>query len=155
MIVADAEEHARVITEDAERSLREEVKRLDSLRAELVGDVETIARHLEGERARIRKALTDMVAWVDEHVQPPKSAGSRDGIERKVTPTGGTRADSGGEERRVATFEAATDGPARIRRSPIEPPLRPRYSRILIHAGTSRDRSRDNRPSGSTCRAAP
>src|SRR5580704_11294590 len=48
-IVADAEEHVRVMTEDAERSLREEVKRLDSHRAELVADVETIARHLEVE----------------------------------------------------------------------------------------------------------
>ncbi len=75
-IVADAEEHVRVMTEDAERSLREEVKRLDSHRAELVADVETIARHLEVERTRIREALTEMLAWVDEHVQPPKSAGS-------------------------------------------------------------------------------
>jgi len=78
-IVADAEEHVRVMTEDAERSLREEVKRLDSHRAELVADVETIARHLEAERARIRKALTDMLNWVDEHVQPPKSGGPRTG----------------------------------------------------------------------------
>jgi DivIVA domain-containing protein len=76
-IVADAEEHVRVMTQDAERNLREEVKRLDSHRAELVADVETIARHLEAERARIRKALTEMLAWVDEHVQPPKASGSR------------------------------------------------------------------------------
>ncbi len=76
-IVDDAEEHVRVMTEDAERNLREEVKRLDSHRAELVADVETIAHHLESERARIRKALSEMLAWVDEHVQAPKSAGSR------------------------------------------------------------------------------
>jgi DivIVA domain-containing protein len=107
VIVADAEEHARVLTEDAERSLRDEVKRLDTLRAELVGDVETIARHLEAERARIRKALTDMVAWVDEHVQPPKSAGSRDGADRKVTPAPGTGRTAG---------EKSTESP----------PLRPR-----------------------------
>lgn len=88
-IVADAEEHARVLTEDAERNLRDEVKRLDILRAELVGDVETIARHLETERARIRKALTDMVAWVDEHVQPPKSADTHQSVPRKVPPPGG------------------------------------------------------------------
>jgi DivIVA domain-containing protein len=89
-IVADAEDHARVLTEDAERNLRDEVKRLDTLRAELVGDVETIARHLETERARIRKALTDMVEWVDEHVQPPKSTVGRHGTDRKVTPSGGS-----------------------------------------------------------------
>jgi DivIVA domain-containing protein len=72
-IVGDAEEHVRAMTEDAERNLRDEVKRLDSHRTELVADVETIARHLEVERSRIRTALTEMLAWVDEHVQPPQS----------------------------------------------------------------------------------
>jgi cell division initiation protein len=75
-IVGDAEDHVRVMTEEAERNLRDEVKRLDAQRTELVGDVETIARHLEVERSRIRTALTEMLAWVDEHVQPPKSTGS-------------------------------------------------------------------------------
>lgn len=78
-IVSDAEDHVRVMTEEAERNLRDEVKRLDAQRTELVGDVETIARHLEVERSRIRTALTEMLAWVDEHVQPPKSAGSSSG----------------------------------------------------------------------------
>jgi len=89
-IVADAEEHARVLTENAERTLRDEVKRLDAQRSELVSDVETIARHLETERTRIRKALTDMVAWVDDHVQPPKSAGSHLGGASRATPAVGS-----------------------------------------------------------------
>jgi DivIVA domain-containing protein len=117
-IVADAEEHARAMTQDAERNLREEVARLDSTRAQLVGDVETIAKHLELERARIRKALTDMLEWVDEHVQPPDSDVVRDdersvGPEREIRPhgqshssaperptraTGGRGRDEGGEK---------------------------------------------------------
>jgi DivIVA domain-containing protein len=116
-IVADAEEHVRVMTEDAERSLREEVKRLDSHRAELVADVETIARHLEAERGRIRKALTEMLAWVDEHVQPPKTGGPRiagpaerpgDKIRERVTP-----AQSGGR----TPDNEAEDPPAPVRRA--------------------------------------
>ena len=95
-IVADAEEHARVLTENAERTLREEVKRLDTQRSELVSDVETIARHLESERTRIRKALTDMVAWVDDHVQPPKSAGLNTGAVTKAMPAGGRSMPTGG-----------------------------------------------------------
>jgi cell division initiation protein len=75
-IIADAEEHVRSMTEEAERNLRDEVKRLELHRTELVSDVETIARHLETERARIRKALSEMLAWVDEHVQPPASSGT-------------------------------------------------------------------------------
>lgn len=109
-IVADAEEHVRVLTEDAERNLREEVKRLDTLRAELVGDVETIARHLETERARIRKALTDMVAWVDEHVQPPKSVATHQGMERKVNPSGGNE--------RTSSQSRPDSAPARTRPAP-------------------------------------
>jgi cell division initiation protein len=76
-ILADAEEHVRVMTEEAERNLREEVKRLDAQRADLVADVETIARHLETERSRIRSALTDMLAWVDDSVQPAKPSGTQ------------------------------------------------------------------------------
>lgn len=113
-IVADAEAHARVLTEDAERNLREEVKRLDTLRAELVGDVETIARHLESERARIRKALTDMVAWVDDHVQPPKSVATSQSGDRKVAPSGGNED--------VATEDRVGTSPTRARSVDDAPP---------------------------------
>jgi DivIVA domain-containing protein len=72
-MVRGAEERTRIMTEEAERGLREEVTRLEGIRNQLAADVETIARHLEGERSRLRGALTDMVAWVDEHVQPAAS----------------------------------------------------------------------------------
>jgi len=69
-VLAEAEVRAKSVTEDTERHLREEIGRLESIRTQLAGDVETIARHLESERNRLRNALGDMLSWVDEHVQP-------------------------------------------------------------------------------------
>ncbi|HUO49537.1 MAG TPA: DivIVA domain-containing protein, partial [Acidimicrobiales bacterium] len=69
-LLREAEEKARSLTEDTERRLREEISRLESIRTQLAGDVETIARHMENERNRLRGALGEMLAWVDEHVQP-------------------------------------------------------------------------------------
>ncbi|HXQ43539.1 MAG TPA: DivIVA domain-containing protein [Acidimicrobiales bacterium] len=71
--LADAEARARALTEEAERHLREDISRLESIRTQLAGDVETIARHLDTERNRLRSALGDMLTWVDEHVQPAAS----------------------------------------------------------------------------------
>jgi cell division initiation protein len=69
----DAEQRAKTVTEDTERHLRDEITRLESMRTQLAGDVETIARHIENERSRLRGALSDMLSWVDEHVQPAAS----------------------------------------------------------------------------------
>jgi DivIVA domain-containing protein len=72
-VLSDAEARARALTEETERHLREDVARLESVRTQLAGDVETIARHLDTERNRLRAALGDMLTWVDEHVQPAAS----------------------------------------------------------------------------------
>lgn len=83
-LVADAEEHARALVADAEakatelaseaeRRLREEIGRLETMKAQLSTDVEAMARHLEGERTRLRGALTDVLRWVDENVKPASS----------------------------------------------------------------------------------
>jgi len=69
-VLTDAENRARALTEETERHLREDISRLESIRTQLAGDVETIARHLDTERNRLRAALGDMLTWVDEHVQP-------------------------------------------------------------------------------------
>jgi DivIVA domain-containing protein len=71
--LSDAETRARTLTEETERHLREDISRLESIRTQLAGDVETIARHLDTERNRLRSALGDMLTWVDEHVQPAAS----------------------------------------------------------------------------------
>ncbi len=72
-MLSDAETRARALTEETERHLREDISRLESIRTQLAGDVETIARHLDTERNRLRAALGDMLTWVDEHVQPAAS----------------------------------------------------------------------------------
>jgi DivIVA domain-containing protein len=83
-IVARAEEMAKAAVEAAEQAaaklqaesqekLREEVARLESRRTELAADVESMARHLESERNRLRGALSDILKWVDENVQPANS----------------------------------------------------------------------------------
>jgi DivIVA domain-containing protein len=72
-VLGEAEQRAKSVTEDTERHLREEITRLESIRTQLAGDVETISRHMENERNRLRGALSDMLSWVDEHVQPTAS----------------------------------------------------------------------------------
>ncbi len=47
--------------------------RLEATRTELATDVESMARHLESERNRLRGALTEILKWVDENVQPANS----------------------------------------------------------------------------------
>ena len=84
--VSDAEEQSRVpisqaesraahIASEAERKLREEVARLEAARTQLSGDVEKMARHLDGERTRLRSALSEIIKWVDDNVQPSSAAG--------------------------------------------------------------------------------
>jgi cell division initiation protein len=91
-LVGEAEERARLLSEESEKRLREEVARLEALRAKLVSDVDTISRHLEGERARLRGALGEMLHWIDENLQgsatKPLSAPSADQRPRDEAPAG-------------------------------------------------------------------
>ena len=79
--IADAESSARKMTEQAqaqasqiasesEQRLRDEINRLEDSRSKLTHEVEAMSRHLEGERNRLRTALSDILRWVDENVQP-------------------------------------------------------------------------------------
>ena len=80
-IVAEADAKARQMTEQAqsqasllaaesEQRLREEIGRLEDARGRLTHEVEAMNRHLEGERSRLRTALSEILRWVDENVQP-------------------------------------------------------------------------------------
>jgi DivIVA domain-containing protein len=84
-VLGEAEQRAKSVTEDTERHLREEISRLESIRTQLAGDVETIARHMENERNRLRGALSDMLSWVDEHVQPAGSLLAQRGTSRPAS----------------------------------------------------------------------
>jgi DivIVA domain-containing protein len=79
-IIAEADAKARQVTEQAqsqasrlasesEQRLREEIGRLEEARGRLTHEVETMNRHLEGERHRLRTALSEILRWVDENVQ--------------------------------------------------------------------------------------
>jgi cell division initiation protein len=71
--VAAAEEAAAKLQNESQRQVREEVARLEATRTELATDVENMARHLESERNRLRDALTEILSWVDQNVQPANS----------------------------------------------------------------------------------
>jgi DivIVA domain-containing protein len=107
-LLREAEERARSLTEDTERRLREEIARLESIRTQLAGDVETIARHMENERNRLRGALGEMLAWVDEHVQPAASLLAQPPSEPERRPA----ADGSGDVTPTSPPPAATEAPA-------------------------------------------
>jgi DivIVA domain-containing protein len=71
--VAEAEQTAKTMEYESQRQVREEVARLEATRTELATDVESMARHLESERNRLRDALSEILNWVDENVQPTNS----------------------------------------------------------------------------------
>ena len=88
-LIAEADAKARPMTESAqsqagqiaaesEQRLREEISRLEDSRGRLTHEVETMSRHLESERNRLRTALGDILRWVDQNVQPtPTQDGPR------------------------------------------------------------------------------
>jgi DivIVA domain-containing protein len=71
--VASAEQMAAQLQAESHQKLREEVARLEASRTELATDVENMARHLESERNRLRGALSEILRWVDDNVQPANS----------------------------------------------------------------------------------
>ena len=81
--MAAAETAAANLQADSQRQVRDEVARLEATRTELAADVESMARHLESERNRLRDALTEILNWVDENVQP---ANALMGVRPKATP---------------------------------------------------------------------
>ncbi len=115
-VIAQAEETARAAIAAAEataaqmqaethQKLREEVTRLEATRTELATDVESMARHLESERNRLRGALSEILKWVDENVQP---ANSLMGVKPKSVPA--PAAPSGVANDAAGGFPAADDG---------------------------------------------
>ena len=77
VLISQAESRAAHIASEAERKLREEVARLEAARTQLSGDVEKMARHLDGERSRLRSALSEIIKWVDDNVQPAAALNAR------------------------------------------------------------------------------
>jgi DivIVA domain-containing protein len=101
-IVAQAEQRASDMQTEAAQSLRDDVARLEANRTQLAADVESMARHLESERNRLRGALSEILKWVDENVQP---ANSLMGVRPKVNAAG-----SGGGEQASPGSQGSNDG---------------------------------------------
>jgi DivIVA domain-containing protein len=70
MMTDQAQAQASQIAAESEQRLRDEINRLEDSRSKLSHEVEAMSRHLEGERNRLRAALSDILRWVDENVQP-------------------------------------------------------------------------------------
>jgi DivIVA domain-containing protein len=134
-VLAEADAKARQMTEEAqtqatqiaaesEQRLRDEISRLEVSRSKLARDVETMTRHLENERARLRGALSEILRWVDENVQPttaeaqartgvsPESGGDAEpsGAASEATPASGSAAAAvqGGPRPTVVDHPGAT-----------------------------------------------
>ena len=101
--IAAAEATAATLQAETHQKLREEVTRLEATRTELATDVESMARHLESERNRLRGALSEILKWVDENVQP---ANSLMGVKPKAAPA----APSGVEADEPSARPEADDG---------------------------------------------
>jgi DivIVA domain-containing protein len=69
-ITGEAQSKAEQIVAQSEGRVREEIGRLEEKRTRLTNEVELMSRHLEGERARLRQALTEILKWVDANVHP-------------------------------------------------------------------------------------
>ncbi len=111
--IAAAEATAAQMQAESNKKLRDEVARLESTRTELATDVESMARHLESERNRLRGALSDILKWVDENVQPANSLmGVRPKSPALATPQAAIDGGGLGSESMGAHAEVgAEDGP--------------------------------------------
>jgi len=106
--MAAAEAAAVALQADSQRQVRDEVARLEATRTELASDVESMARHLESERNRMRDALTEILNWVDENVQP---ANALMGVRPKTTPTPKPAAIGSASNEAPANGAIDVDGP--------------------------------------------
>jgi DivIVA domain-containing protein len=106
--IAAAEATAAQMQAESNKKLREEVIRLESTRTELATDVESMARHLESERNRLRGALSDILKWVDENVQP---ANSLMGVRPKAAAIAASAGQAGDSAASGTELAAADAGP--------------------------------------------
>ncbi|HVB18979.1 MAG TPA: DivIVA domain-containing protein [Acidimicrobiales bacterium] len=73
-LTASAQERAREIIAEARSRAEDEVNRLNGLKQRLSEDVDTLARQLESERARLGGWLAEFTRWVESSLQVASSA---------------------------------------------------------------------------------
>lgn len=69
-VVGEAEETAVKLAEDAQAELRADLEKLQGARDQLFGEVANLKSWVQGERGRIRRALTDLADRVDTVKDP-------------------------------------------------------------------------------------
>lgn len=112
-LLADARDRARQLATDAQQGLADEVARLEGLRQRLGEDVEKLSRRVESERARIAGNLHELLAWLDQHLQPAAvMEGSHSGGNGDTTALRVTNGESeGGGAQVLLLDDARGDGP--------------------------------------------
>lgn len=87
-IVAEADEQARRINEEAQRELRAELARMEAHREQLWSDVGVLGRWLQEERGRLRLAFGDVLRRLDEDFpslsSPPVVGGGPSPVDESV-----------------------------------------------------------------------
>jgi cell division initiation protein len=121
-MVVQAEEHARRTTEEAERDLREELIRLESARQQLHKDIILLERHVEEERSRMRSALANAAAWVDQNVSamvPPPALSEVDVPAPPPAARGASEDDIDADRGAEPDSSVGDEGPADDDRPPV------------------------------------
>lgn len=110
-LVAEAEAEAQAIRDHAEKHVRGDVERLEALRGQLSSDVERLSLHLEGERNRLRRTLTDMVGWLDEELHvAPRGGASGGGAPGGGAPGGAPAASLDAQATQVLPLASSSGG---------------------------------------------
>jgi len=129
-LTASAQERAREIVAEARSRAEDEVNRLNGLKQRLSEDVDTLARQLESERARLGGWLAEFTRWVESSLQVASSAKTPPAPARESAPTPPpARTDS----------PAPSPAPSARQSPPPAPPPAPTIGQVLNFDQIPRD----------------
>ncbi|MDA8295000.1 MAG: DivIVA domain-containing protein [Actinomycetota bacterium] len=107
-LVGQAEEHARRTRDDAEQDLHTRIAQLGTERERLEGEVATLARLVESERARLTEALSSALQLVGDTLTVSEQLGGR----RAEPSTGDRRSDNPADPAELDQAAPPAGGPA-------------------------------------------
>jgi DivIVA domain-containing protein len=108
-LVASAEERARQLTSEAQQRLRDEVQRLEGIKARLATDVRTMSQHLDNERTRLRSALGDVLTWIDSNLA---ANGASADLDEPTAPHSTESSSGAAQDARLLAFPDSANPPA-------------------------------------------
>jgi cell division initiation protein len=116
-VLAEAHERVRRTGEEAERYLRASLVRLGNAREELRQDIKVLEGHLESERGRMRAALAETQAWMDENLSGMAPAPALSEVDVPPPPVS-TGPAEGGASASASTGPRLSETPT----NPVDPP---------------------------------